>query len=195
MPRWDGKIGNVTWWRPRTRAYLIVVHLELPDDLDGDFITGLSISCFVDIAESAVAHFFRQNVSFETRVSGHLPGLFSLLGDDGLNIGLDLLVLARGMCGGPAGLSCDMSIVDGGGGIFAGLRLDLVLWLAVLPRRFTDAVLISLLLSMDGRDVCGGLVARRVSGSGLLAMTYEIFQILDGAHFSNARRQLKGVGR
>ena len=120
---------------PQTIAYLIRVHFKLSDDFDGDLIVGVGISCFVDVAEGTITHLFQQDVSFEARVSRELIGLFSLLGDNGLNLGLsifvDFLILGSGMSGGIAGLSDDIAIVDGSSRVFTGLRLVLILRLSL----------------------------------------------------------------
>jgi hypothetical protein len=41
-----------------------------------------------------------------------------------------------------------------------------------------------LLLSMDGRDICGWMISRRVGYSGLLAVSDEVLQVLYGTHVS-----------
>jgi hypothetical protein len=114
-------------------AYLIRVHFELADDLDGDLVSGLGVPSFVDVAESAVAHLFYQYESFESRVPRHLAGLLSLLGDNGLDVGLvDLLVLACGMGSRTACLSHNIAIVGGRDGILSGLRLDVLLQVSLV---------------------------------------------------------------
>lgn len=177
----------------RNWAYLIRVHFELSHDLDRDFIASLCISRLVDIAESPIAHLFHQNKSFETGVSGHLPCLFSLFSDDGVNIGLDFLGLARGMCCGTSGLGSDVAIIDGGSGIFTMVRLDMLLNVSIDAYGIADGVF--LVLSMDGGDVGSGLIAGMVGGPGLLAVTYEVLEVLNGAHLSRAQRRQDKVER
>lgn len=166
-------------------AYLIRVHFELPHDLDGHLVTSVGISRLVDVAESSIAHLFHQDVSFESGIPRHLARLFSLLGDDGFNVGLDFLVLAGGMGGGAPSLRGDVSIVDGGHGILARLMLNMVL-LPVSAYRVADAVMVFLLLCMHWREAGRRLVAGSVGASGLLAMTDKVFEVLNGAHFALA---------
>ncbi len=67
------------------RAYLIRVHFEFADNLDGDFQVGLSVSGPVDVAEGSIAHLFRDYVSLESWIPGHLVGFLALLSDNGLD--------------------------------------------------------------------------------------------------------------
>ena len=166
------------------RAYLIRVHFEFPDDFDGDFLVCLGISGPVDIAEGSVAHLFREDVSLQSRISGHLVGLLSLLGDKGLDVGLSVqsLAFALCLCGCSAGLGCDIAVVCGSDRVATGvgLRSPVVVLFVLANIRLTHSMF--LLLCVDRRDVCGWLVAGWVDSSGLLAMTYEVLQVLYGRH-------------
>lgn len=109
----------------RIRAYLIGVHFELAHDLDGHLIARLSISCFVDIAEGAIAHLLQQDVSLETGIARELARPFSFFGYNGVDFGvsvLNLLVLASGIGGSSSSLSNDIAVVNGGHRVLAGLR-------------------------------------------------------------------------
>ncbi len=89
---------------------------------------------------------------------------------------------------GSAGLCGVVAIVDSGCRIFAMLGDDL--WtLAMEGGGLTDAVVVFLLLSVNGRDIRRRLVARRFSYPGLLAVTYEVLEVLDGAHLSQVPRR------
>lgn len=173
------------------RAYLIRVHFKLPHHLDGDFIMRLRISGLVNVAEGAVAHLFNQDVSFQARILGHLSGSLPLFGDNGFDIGLvDFLLFALLVGSHSASLCSHISVIDGGGRVLAGMRLSLVVvvvWLLLLllplhASRLRYAMAIFLRLSVDVGDVGGRLIAGWLSNAGLLAMTYEVLEVLNGAH-------------
>ena len=99
---------------PMIRAYLIGVHFEFPDNLDGDFLVCLSVSGAVDVAEGSVAHLLGENISFQSGIPGHFVGFYSFLGDNGLYgvFVLQFLVLPLCLSSCSTGLSCNISIVS-----------------------------------------------------------------------------------
>jgi hypothetical protein len=131
------------------QAYLIVIHFELSYDFDGDFISGLCVSSFVDVAEGTVAHLLDQNKSFQSGISGHLAGLFSLFSHYGFDIGLlDLLVLTGCVGCNATSLSCDISVVPDCDGVLAWLRYVLVLSIVSSDDRLTHSMVVFLRLSV-----------------------------------------------
>lgn len=160
------------------KAYLIVVHLELADDFDGDLLVCLGISCSVYVAEGAIAHLLDEDESFQTRILRHLAGLCSFLGDDSGNVGmsvsvLDFLVSSLSLRCSVASLSSDVAVVAGADRELSRVILAslIVLLFCMAKLRFAHTVTIFLLLSMHRRDIGGGLVSRWVNIFGLLTMT------------------------
>lgn len=88
------------------------------------------------------------------------------------------------MGGGMTGLSNGVAVVDGSGGIVCRLGMELCLGLSLMSYRFRVAVVVFLLLGVDGGKIGRWLIAGWVGCPCLLAMTYEVFQVLNGTHFS-----------
>ncbi len=113
------------------QAYLIRIHFELADNLDGDFVSSLGISGFVDIAEGAVAHLFHEDESFQAWVLRHLVGFLSFFCNNGFYVRVvELLIFARRVGCSTAHLSCDIAIIAGCDGILARLRKYILLKLS-----------------------------------------------------------------
>jgi hypothetical protein len=142
-------------------AYLLVVHLEFPDDFDGHLaVLVFRIPSAVDVAEGAVTHLLDQSPPLEARVLGQLRPVLALLGDDALDDGrvvlLATLILLGQWSAGVVSLRR--------GAVLAGARL-------------TGGR--NGYLAVDGRAAGGRL---GVGGLGLLAMADEVLDILYGAH-------------
>ena len=166
-------------------AYLIRVHFEFPDHFDGDLLVGLGVSSSIDVAERSIAHLLNEDESVQAGIFGHLTSLLSFFGDDGMNLGistLHLLVFGGGMGSSTSSLGSDISIVAGLDRVVI-MRLWLMFHLAKVGFAYSMSR-IFLLLSMNRGDIRGGLIARWVGTSGLLAMTYEVLEVLYGRHFS-----------
>lgn len=170
-------------------AYLIRVHFELADNLDGDFLSGFGVSGTVDVGEGTVAHLFDQEEAFQTRVARHFAGLLSLLGNDSFDfwisgILLDFLIFSLRLSGGMVGLGSDVTVVPASYGELSwivGASLVMLL-LLVAEVWLADAMVIFLLLNVNRRDICGGLVAGPIVPLGLFAMSEEVLDILYGRH-------------
>jgi hypothetical protein len=68
-------------------SYLIAVHFEFPDDLDGHLaILRCGILGAVDVAESAIAHLFHQDPAIQTRVFGHFGSTQIFFCDQAFNL-------------------------------------------------------------------------------------------------------------
>jgi hypothetical protein len=187
---WRGRKCRKENVQSRNWAYLIRVHFELPDDFDGDFLASLGVASSIDIAEGAVAHLLDQHKAFQARVSGHFAGFFPFLSNESFNLWvpsilLNFLLPSLCLCCGMAGLSCNIAVVACAWayGELAGVvdtSLVMLLFL-VTELRFTDAVSIFLLVGVDGRDVCGGMVAGCIISLACLralAMSEKVFNIL-----------------
>lgn len=70
-------------------TYLITVHLEFPNDLNGDLvILAGGVLGPVDVAESAIAHLVQQDPAFQARILGHLGPCTLFFGDNLLDLQL-----------------------------------------------------------------------------------------------------------
>ena len=151
----------------------------------------MGISCSIDVAEGAVAHLLHENESFQTRIFGHFACFFPLFSNNGVDFGVStldwhFLVPASSLGCGSSSLGSDIAVVVSRSDRIVILGSSLVMVLLDLTNHGLAYTmrLIFLLLSMDRRDIGGGLVSRWVDSSGLLAMTYEVLEVLYGTHRS-----------
>lgn len=87
--------GGVAIGRDGVGTNLLRVHLELADDLDGDFapLAG-GVSCAVHVAEGAITHLLDERPSVETGILGQLALGGTLLCNDAFeDLGVDLRLL------------------------------------------------------------------------------------------------------
>lgn len=109
------------------RAYLHAVHLELANNLDGNFThLAFKIASAVDVTERAVTHFLNQLPPIESLVLWEFAPARSLLGHQLVDIvhtsllvaaTLHVLLVLVTVCGDTICASCSVGIVDGSGGV------------------------------------------------------------------------------
>lgn len=179
-------------------AYLCRVHLKLAHDLDRNLIVlSLIVPRPVDVAESAIAHLFDQGVPVQTGVSWELAFALALFGNDTLKHGvvflllaLALLLVVDGTGSGMAGSGSIVPVVYRLGGelmLLRGISLE-----RLVPRhiRLTGggvgiavSLIAAMLLCVDVGYMGGSLVLRRRADiTSLLAVPYEVLEVLYGRH-------------
>ena len=163
--------------RPSWSPYLIAVHFEFADHLDGDFsIFGRGILCAVDVAEGAVAHFLDQDPALQAGILGHLVPIHVFFGHqtfnfDGTVTSHLVLVLFLG-CGGTVPSEVGVEGFQCGGELAVGLGV---------------------LLGVDGGNVGRGF---RMGSheTGLFPMSNEVLYVLYCAHDGRDDREMQGRG-